>query len=70
MIVYVSDKLGFKADVVSNRIEEINLASFVSRRDRSLGLSEVRARKIRGVVYSKERKTNHAAKTVGISKSD
>jgi hypothetical protein len=41
MIVYVSDKLGFKADVLSNRIEEIILASFVSRHDRSVGPSEI-----------------------------
>jgi len=43
MIVYVSDKLGFKADVLSNRIEEIILASFVSRHDRSVGPSEIRS---------------------------
>ena len=43
MIVYVSDKLGFKADVLSNRIEEIILASFVSRHDRSVGPAEIRS---------------------------
>jgi hypothetical protein len=41
MIVYVSDKLGFRADVLSNRIEEIILASFVSRHDRFVGPSEI-----------------------------
>jgi hypothetical protein len=34
MIVYVSDKFGFKADVLFNRIEEMILASFVSRQIR------------------------------------
>ena len=43
MIVYISDKFGFRADVLSNRIEEIILASFVSRHDRSVGPSEIRS---------------------------
>jgi hypothetical protein len=41
MIVYVSDKLGFRADLLSKRIEKIILAPFVSRHDRSVGPSEI-----------------------------